>query len=617
MGVATVILSSLFLVGFLDAAQPRMDQLVSNNLAVKEAEQPKADEVLARRVCYFSNWAVYRPGPGSYDVEDVPVDLCTHVIYSFVGLSNVTWEITILDPQHDLGSNGGFQRFLRLKDQNPSVKLSVAIGGWGEGGKKYSEMVSLPERRAATTASIVRFMHEYNWDGFDLDWEYPGAYDRGGNYMDRDRFLDWVRELKAAFYAAGKGWEITVAVPVARFRLNEGYHVPELCQLFNAIHLMTYDLRGNWVGYADVHSPLYKRPELDQWAYEFLNVNDGAALWVEFGCPVEKIIIGVPFYGRTYKLGSADNHELGAPVIKWENGGEPGPFTRARGFMSYYEICSAMKTDGDWPDRWDDVGLVPFTYKEKFWTGYENTRSVGIKMDWIKQQGYGGGMTWAIDMDDFRNMCGEGKNPLMTVMYEKLKDYYVPVGATLPPPTTTTTLRTTTTTRDPSWTPGPTSPPGTCDCTVNEYCPSENCQQYYWCVLGEPELQACAAGLVWWQEQKRCDWPHNVPAGHPCSSQTATRHRPNGVANKPPTSGHDDDAKVPTKHVATMYIKHDPKVPIKHDATMYIKQDVNKVPIKHGAKVNINGKREKVARKTPVKPSTNDAERRRMERFVK
>ena len=56
-------------------------------------------------VCYWGTWAHYRYDKGRYILRyNFDPNLCTHLVYAFVGVSNETYGINILDPRLDMNA---------------------------------------------------------------------------------------------------------------------------------------------------------------------------------------------------------------------------------------------------------------------------------------------------------------------------------------------------------------------------------------------------------------------------------------------------------------------------------------------------------------------------------
>jgi chitinase len=113
--------------------------------------------------------------------------------------------------------------------------------------------------------------------------------------------------------------------------------------------------------------------------------------WIELGAPPDRLVMGMPLYGQSFTLADAKNNKLNA---KAPGPGQAGEFTRAAGFLAYYEICDRVFNHG-WTVVKDPEGRIgPYAYKDNQWVSFDDQETLKRKTQFIKQMGLGGGMIW-------------------------------------------------------------------------------------------------------------------------------------------------------------------------------------------------------------------------------
>lgn len=58
--------------------------------------------------------------------------------------------------------------------------------------------------------------------------------------------------------------------------------------------------------------------------------------YISLGAERQKLVIGIPTYGRSYTLLDGNFTDFGASA---DGPGEQGKYTKENGFMAFYEVC--------------------------------------------------------------------------------------------------------------------------------------------------------------------------------------------------------------------------------------------------------------------------------------
>ncbi|XP_054727592.1 mucin-2 isoform X1 [Anastrepha obliqua] len=318
---------------------------------------------------------------------------------------------------------GGYAKFTGLKTYNKQLKTMIAIGGWNEASSRFSPLMANPERRQKFIKNILKFLRQNHFDGIDLDWEYP-AQREGGKERDRDNYAQFVQELRAEFEREAEKTGrprllLTMAVPAGIENIEKGYDIPKLNKYLDWFNVLSYDFHSSHEPSANHHAPLYSLEEESEYNYDAeLNIDYSIKYYLKAGADRDKLVLGIPTYGRSYTLINEESTEIGAPS---EGPGEQGDATREKGYLAYYEICQNLKEDPEWTVVQPNPNAMgPYAYRRNQWVGYDDEAIVRKKAQYVVEHGLGGIMFWAIDNDDFRGTCSGKPYPLIEAAKESM-----------------------------------------------------------------------------------------------------------------------------------------------------------------------------------------------------
>ncbi|KAK3369407.1 hypothetical protein B0T24DRAFT_580387 [Lasiosphaeria ovina] len=347
-------------------------------------------KVFDKVIGYYESWS---NGKSCHNIRptDLPLDALTHVNYAFAYIDPKSYRITTMD---SVTPSSLFDDLTTLKSIKPDLEVWVSLGGWTFSDNNtatqpvFGEISADAGKRQEFANNLLQFMQQHGFDGVDLDWEYPGAPDRGGKKEDTANYVQLLKTLRSTFDGSGGKYGITFTAPSSFWYLR-WFDLPGMIRYSDWINFMTYDLHGVW----DAQNPI---GSIVQGHTNLTEIKLATELLWRVDIPPSKVVLGFGFYGRSFTLADPSCTKPGCPFSGASN---PGPCTATGGYLGFYEIQQILKS-GVEPIHDTDAAVNYLVFDNNQWISYDDSVTFKQKADWANKAGLGGSMIWASDLDD-------------------------------------------------------------------------------------------------------------------------------------------------------------------------------------------------------------------------
>ena len=312
-------------------------------------------------------------------------------------------------------------QLVRLKESNPRLRLMASVGGW-TWSNRFSDMAASAATRRNFIDSSIAFLRGRQFDGIDIDWEYPTAAgiactagETCSRAEDKRNFVLLARELRAAFDAAGavdgKHYLVTIAAGADRRYVEDALTgnawLAELARSLDWINLMTYDYHNTTAALAAHVAPLRfdaRDPSSD--AID-AHVEATVRMFRAAGVPAQQLVLGVPFYGYGWAGCPGGRRSDGLyQICTGPAAGSQGPnfefdFLVDQGYLALDATGKFTVAGRGFTRYWNDAASTPYLYNAttRVFISYDDEESIARKMRFLKAQGLRGAMFWQIEGD--------------------------------------------------------------------------------------------------------------------------------------------------------------------------------------------------------------------------